>query len=122
MNVRDLFSKWLFALLIVVGIFAIGSADVFALDIDGNTGKTEEYTVIEWRKNKADNDDDPSTTYIEKHYYNKDILCSSSTRSQNTTRSSVSHEQPTLMSRYGISSAPQHITFASASFCYWYRN
>lgn len=81
MNVRSLFSKWLFALLIVVSIFAIGSIDVFAAGGGGNTGQTKEYTVINWRKNKADNDNDPSTIYIEKHYYNKDILCSSSTRS-----------------------------------------
>ena len=73
MNVKSLFSKWLFALLIITSIFAIGSIDVFAAGGGGNETQTDEYTIRDWRKHKDAN-------YAEEDFWNIDVLCSSSTK------------------------------------------
>lgn len=76
MNVKSLFSKWLFVLLIVAGIFTIGSIDVFAGD-DGNTqdqNGEREYTIVTWRNNTS------NFNYQASDFYNIDVLCSSSTK------------------------------------------
>jgi len=76
MNVKSLFSKWLFVLLIVIGLFSILGTSVFALDIGGNDENDLEYTILKWRRTQDAN-------YNPEHFYNKDILCSSSTMSSN---------------------------------------
>ena len=75
MNVKNLFSKWLFALLIVASIFALGSIDVFAGEgTGGATQESLEYTIRNWRKVMDSN-------YDEEAFWNVDVLCSSSTKS-----------------------------------------
>ena len=73
MNVKTKLSKALWFLLIVCGIFMIGSLQVDAAG-QGQENQTDEYTIRDWRKHKDAN-------YAEEDFWNIDVLCSSSTKS-----------------------------------------
>lgn len=79
MNVRNLFSKWLFALLIVAAIFSVCSISGYAASVDDDYDEQSgEYTISDWRRNKAAAE---GKTYVEEDFWNIDVLCSSSTKS-----------------------------------------
>lgn len=75
MNVRSKFSKWLFVLLVVCGIFAIGCLQVDAAGAGGNDqNANRDYDIVQYKREKWPG------TYNSALFSNIDYLCTVSTQ------------------------------------------
>ena len=77
-DTKGLFSKWLFAVLIIAAIFAIGTIDVFAADNSGtgNQGK-DKYDIRDYKEWLYGN------AYNRNNVIGEDVICSAGTNSAN---------------------------------------
>ena len=75
MNVKSAFSKWLYILLIVCGIFMISSMQVDALGEDtGDQNANRDYDIVQYKREKWPG------TYNSALFSNIDYLCTVSTQ------------------------------------------